>query len=179
MATARRDVVNGTTAADTIDALGGDDTVRGGLGNDLIDGRDGEDELFGGAGNDRLFGGNHADTLDGGSGADQLYGERGDDWLCGGADNDAVDGGSGADVLVGGANVTLIADLVRGQDRLEIAIQNGVDVTFDGVTRASLVIDLKAARLGNLDGYSPGNHTITVFGVTLLESADVTPSGTW
>lgn len=152
MATARRDVVNGTTAADTIDALGGDDTVPGGLGNDLIDGRDGEDELFGGAGNDRLFGGNHADTLD---------------------------GGSGADVLVGGGNVTLIADLVRGQDRLEIAIQNGVDVTFDGVTRASLVIDLKAARLGNLDGYSPGNHTITVFGVTLLESADVTPSGTW
>ena len=194
-----------------------DDTLDGGTGADQLYGELGDDWLYGGTGNDAVYGGSGADVLVGGAGNDRIYGQGGADWLAGHQGSDVLYGGADRDIFsygfwrddgeVGGANVTLIADFVRGQDRLEIAIQNGIDVTFygvsrfdtnrngsigsgdlgvavrnvtvDGVTRASLVIDLEAARLGNLDGYSPGDHTITVFGVTLLGNADVTPSGTW
>ena len=59
--------------ADTIDALGGNDTVFGRAGNDRLYGRAGVDRLYSEAGNDTLDGGAGADTMEGGAGNDAYY----------------------------------------------------------------------------------------------------------
>jgi Ca2+-binding RTX toxin-like protein len=64
------DVLRGTTANDTVDALGGDDTVYGDAGDDTLLGGNGNDRLYGELGNDILNGGAGADTLVGGPGND-------------------------------------------------------------------------------------------------------------
>ncbi len=69
--------VNGTAAADGINAGRGDDVVKGALGDDV---------LQGGYGNDRLWGGNGNDILDGGHGEDRLWGGAGNDLLISRAD---------------------------------------------------------------------------------------------
>jgi len=111
------DTLQGSNAADLINALGGNDriitldgadTVFGGAGNDQINGfpngggisayaasgpltADGED------GDDFIYGSVLADTLSGGLGNDTIYGRDGNDSLDGGAGNDSLDGGLGAD----------------------------------------------------------------------------------
>src|SRR5688500_14200704 len=57
------DIALATTAADTLNGLGGIDTIYGGGGDDLIDGGDGNDSLIGGAGADALFGGAGIDIV--------------------------------------------------------------------------------------------------------------------
>lgn len=69
----------GTSAADTIDLLGGDDFGVAG---------DGSDSVVGGAGNDSVYAGA------GDTGNDQLIGNAGDDILAGGAGNDVLIGDS-------------------------------------------------------------------------------------
>lgn len=73
------DLINGNSAANTIDGMGGDDiifaragddVVDGGADNDLIFGQPGTDSLLGGEGDDELVGGRNDDTLDGGTGID-------------------------------------------------------------------------------------------------------------
>ena len=66
------EVLNGTTAADTLDGIGGDDQING---------LDGDDRLLGGYGNDRIDGGDGDDVLDGGYGSDLLIGGDGNDLL--------------------------------------------------------------------------------------------------
>lgn len=65
-----RDVLGGTSAADTFLLLGGRDEARGGAG---------ADRFCGGAGNDLLVGGAGADVLDGGPGSDRCEGGPGND----------------------------------------------------------------------------------------------------
>lgn len=110
------DLLFGTTAADGINALGGNDAVYTGDGIDTIDG---------GAGNDRLFGGAGADTLTGGVGNDVLAGGTG-------ADVYRLSSGFGQDVI----DDTLIGASVHGAD------DGAVDrVEFDaGVTPAGVVV---------------------------------------
>jgi Ca2+-binding RTX toxin-like protein len=71
LATARNDVIDGSTAADSIQAGHGHDLVRGGEGADTIDGGAGNDTLDGGPGDDSLIGGSGNDifvmTPDGGT----------------------------------------------------------------------------------------------------------------
>lgn len=62
----------GTSLADTMFGLAGDDILSGGAGNDRLDGGSGDDMLSGGSGNDRLDGGLGADVMSGGTGND-LY----------------------------------------------------------------------------------------------------------
>lgn len=73
------DVILGTPADDSINALGGGDVVCGRGGADTVNGGSGRDQIIGSTGND---------TLRGGEGADQLVG---------GTDNDLLHGGAGAD----------------------------------------------------------------------------------
>ncbi len=56
-----RDVLDGTSASETINGLSGSDVLRGQAGNDTLNGGDGDDGLNGGAG---------ADVLNGGAGVD-------------------------------------------------------------------------------------------------------------
>jgi Ca2+-binding RTX toxin-like protein len=69
-ATDGSDLLYGTAADNTINALAGNDTVYAGAGNDV---------LVGGAGNDILHGEAGNDDLSGGAGNDNLYGGAGND----------------------------------------------------------------------------------------------------
>lgn len=87
----------GTSGADVIYGLGGNDSIQGdGVGP-------GNDRIYGGAGNDTIYGLGGDDRLHGDSGNDALYGGDGNDLLEGGDGDDVLDGGRGYDVLVGGA----------------------------------------------------------------------------
>ncbi len=105
------DVILGTPAADTINALGGDDRVCGGGGNDVINGGSGLDRLFGQAGVDTLHGNGKADYLDGGSEVDHVFGDAGADLLFGKGGGDELVGGDGGDTISGSAG----ADHAFGQ----------------------------------------------------------------
>jgi|CXWL01.1.fsa_nt_gi GH24 family phage-related lysozyme (muramidase) len=63
--------------ANTIVALGGNDTVTTGAGPDSIDGGEGDDTLWAGDGNNSVFGGNGNDSIVAGEGNDQLDGGAG------------------------------------------------------------------------------------------------------
>jgi len=99
--TIEEDTINGLSGNDTINGLGGNDLINGGIGNDTLYGGDGNDTLDGGTGNDLLNGGLGNDTLDGGTGDDSLSGLDGNDMLSGGTGNDTLDGGTGDDSLSG------------------------------------------------------------------------------
>jgi Ca2+-binding RTX toxin-like protein len=90
--TAREDVLFGSTGADTLNGGGARDKLLGGLGNDILKGGAGNDDLTGGAGRDVMTGG------------------AGIDWFI--FDN-ATESGLGA-------NRDVIADFVRGTDRIDL-----------------------------------------------------------
>ena len=75
--TGGNDSLRGSTWADGILALGGNDTVRSGAGNDKACGGEGKDRLFGDAGDDTLLGQAGDDLLNGGSGNDSCVGGPG------------------------------------------------------------------------------------------------------
>ncbi len=85
-------------AANVIATGGGDDDVRAGDGDDVVDGDAGDDVLRGEGGNDTLIGGTGDDTLSGGAGSDVFA-------ITAGTTNDR----------------DVIADYVRGEDRIELA----------------------------------------------------------
>lgn len=86
--TAYGDIINGSTFANHLAGLGGNDTINGDAGNDTLDGGDGDDQLYGLYDNDSLVGGLGNDTLDGGTGNDTMVGGGGDDVMVGGLGND-------------------------------------------------------------------------------------------
>jgi Ca2+-binding RTX toxin-like protein len=108
--TAGNDVVQGTSAAERIDLLGGndvadgaggDDCILGGAGNDVLKGGAGADEIAGGAGNDTVDGGAGADIIDPGAGKDTVVAGDGDDTISArDGEVDTIDCGAGTDTVV-------------------------------------------------------------------------------
>ncbi|HIK30248.1 MAG TPA: hypothetical protein IGS31_02680 [Oscillatoriales cyanobacterium M4454_W2019_049] len=121
----------GTTSADTMYGLGGDDVVDGNIGinGDILFGNAGFDQIiirnnisnpasanlgataFGGADNDTISGGSFSDLIYGDTGADSVVGNAGNDTLVGtntlGDLNDGGDrlsGGTGNDVIFGNSS---------------------------------------------------------------------------
>ena len=146
--TESNDTVYGTSDADNVALLGGDDrfvggngddTVQGGTGRDILFGQNGDDSLVGDDGDDKMFGGNNNDTIEGGSGRDKIYGNRGDDSVDGGDGNDIVMGGNGNDTVNGGNNNDRLYGgsgedvLNAGQGNDQLRGQAGHDV-LDGGT---------------------------------------------
>jgi Ca2+-binding RTX toxin-like protein len=85
-------------------------TVVGGIGDDVLEGTSDADIIQALAGNDDVFLREGDDYADGGSGDDYLFGELGNDLLLGGEGvdyvlgmegNDHLEGGSGNDIIVG------------------------------------------------------------------------------
>jgi Ca2+-binding RTX toxin-like protein len=110
--TSRANVINALAGNDLIRGLGGSDRLTAGLGDDTVDGGDGDDVVYGnagddylegGAGADRLYGGDGTDIVYGGIGNDQIRGDLGNDMLYGDAGNDLVRGGEGYDLVNGDA----------------------------------------------------------------------------
>jgi trimeric autotransporter adhesin len=115
------DYLQGTPAADTIDALagadflfasGGDDNIQGSAGNDRLYGEDGNDTLSGGTENDVLYGGVGNDSLDGGAGFDSLFGGAGNDTYTADSDDTITEiAGEGTDLVFSASSFTLGAEL--------------------------------------------------------------------
>ena len=103
-------------------------------------GTSGADTMFGLAGNDILEGGGNADTLYGGvgldmlvgeAGADKLYGGVGDDTLDGGDDDDMLVGGLGDDILIGGGGTdTYVFRGIWGEDTIRSESDAGSELHF-------------------------------------------------
>ncbi|MDC0834910.1 hypothetical protein AY599_12550 [Leptolyngbya valderiana BDU 20041] len=169
---ANNNALNGTELADTIIALGGDDTVSGGLSDDVLAGNAGLDILSGDEGNDLIVAGRDEDTVRGGVGDDVLsgnigldlvFGDEGNDLLLGGQDEDILDGGVGDDTLIGdfgvnglnggdGADVFVLRTDVARTDpsRSEIGGQIPADVIIDfqtGIDKIALTEGLTEANL--------------------------------
>jgi len=96
-----------TTITVIVGTSGNNTALNGTSGADLILGLDGNDTLNGLAGNDLLCGGDKNDTLNGGADNDTLFGLQG---------NDVLTGGTGADFFSGGAGNDTNTDLNGGQD---------------------------------------------------------------
>ncbi len=138
------DVMNGTDANDTINALGGNDIIRGHGGNDNLFGGDGDDIIDGGSENDILTGNDGRDTLIGGTGDDDLFGNRGIDFLDPGLGQDNLDGGADFDRVsyagsAAGVTVNLDTGIGSGGDaagdtyiRLERITGSQFDDTITG-----------------------------------------------
>ncbi|MFT7473544.1 MAG: hypothetical protein ACI81L_000459 [Verrucomicrobiales bacterium] len=99
------DVIIGTSTANFIDALAGDDLICGLQGNDIILGGAGRDQIYAGAGNDEIRGGPDADRIRGGAGNDVITGGEGWDWLFGNSGRDQIGGGNGVDHIRGGLGI--------------------------------------------------------------------------
>lgn len=92
------DFTFGTSIADSIDGLRGDDVIVGLAGDDTLLGNAGRDTLWGGDGNDSLAGGDEPDLLIGEAGNDTLVGDGEAQFFIA---NDTLFGGAGDDLLVG------------------------------------------------------------------------------
>jgi Ca2+-binding RTX toxin-like protein len=174
------DRIDGSSDADRIFGLGGndlligfanDDCIFGSEGADRLFGGPGKDDLFGGAGNDIIIGGEGADRMSGAAGVDLMNGEAGNDRMRGGLGNDRMRGKAGADTMFGGLGNDLVDggannDQVYGEagrDKLIGGLGNdrlsggaGNDSLAGGSGRDLLI---GGAGLDSLRG-GPGNDTI-------------------
>lgn len=171
--------------------LGGDDIVFGGrAGHDFVFGYQGADRLDGGAGADELVGGEGNDVMIGGAGRDLFdYNlQDTDDYLLrefGGGRDIVADFVRGTDKLAVDVEYDLPPFLfVAGQDvftaldssrdgKLTAADQwvDQKNVTLDGSTKASLVLDIGRGVGQGLFG-GAGEDTLTIHGVTILAKSD-------
>jgi Ca2+-binding RTX toxin-like protein len=170
--------LNGTSQANTIRALGGNDTVNadgggdtvyGGTGNDTISGGNGDDLLYGQAGNDIIHGDSNNDQIWGGSGDDQIFGDNNDDLtLWGGSGTDTISGGNNDDRIVGGFG----ADSLNGNGGnddfvyLDVLDRGDTITAFEvGLDDIDLsAIDANTALLGE-QSFAFGGTTATANGV--------------
>ncbi|MEG4014798.1 MULTISPECIES: chemotaxis protein CheB [unclassified Microcoleus] len=122
------DFLEGTSAADTISGLDGNDIIYAKGGDDFLEGGAGKDKICGDRGNDTISGGADDDILWGGKGSDLILGDSGNDIIYGGAGSDTVTGGPGDDIFAiakdnGGrtlATADYITDFGSGSDKIRL-----------------------------------------------------------
>ena len=127
--TSAGDTMRGNNAANRFIGLAGFDDLVGLGGPDTLEGGDTIDSLDGGGGNDSLVGGGGADTLRAGVGSDSLAGGDDDDALLGGADADDMSGGPGGADAVDYAGVPAPVTVTANDD----AANDGHLGEFDNV----------------------------------------------
>ncbi|MEM7620012.1 MAG: calcium-binding protein [Pseudomonadota bacterium] len=149
------DVINGNAGQDTLYGEGGNDTLNGGNDRDNIYGGLGDDTLIGGTGNDLLYGSQGDDLLDGGDGYDNLYGGNNNDTLAGGLLDDQLYGGFGNDILSGNSDNDFLygeegSDILNGGDGDDsLDGGEGIDTASYAETSSSVIVNL-------LEGTSSG-----------------------
>ncbi|MCW6052205.1 phosphatase PAP2 family protein [Lyngbya sp. CCAP 1446/10] len=122
------DFLEGTSAADTISGLDGNDIIYAKGGDDFLEGDRGKDKICGDQGNDTIVGGADEDIIWGGKGNDLILGDSGNDTIVGGAGSDTMAGGPGDDIfaiakLNGGPTVATadyINDFGSGNDKIQL-----------------------------------------------------------
>jgi len=157
--TDEEDLINGCSykkpecsQGNIIDGLESKDVLQGSSADDTLLGDDGDDELTGSDGNDRLFGERGKDVLQAGFGGDLLIG---------GSGNDELYAGPGDDVLIGGAGVDYF-DCQDGYDIVIDFGPTKGDTTADNceviLTHSAYNIDLLCTDEGNIDKYYHSYH---------------------
>ena len=130
-----KNIINGTSASETLTGTAEDDDIRSGGGNDYILAGGGDDYV-----NSTLTGYypySGSVIVYGGTGNDKISGTSGNDTIYGGAGNDFILGGGGADLLHGGAgnDVFVAADTsfgrLDGGDGFDVVRFEGAGQTFD------------------------------------------------
>jgi len=180
------DTYMGTSAADTVAMLGGNDYADGQGGADILYGNLGNDTLLGGTGADTLFGGQGGDTMSGGEGNDVLYGNMASDSVLGGEGFDTIFGGQGDDIIQGGdGNDAIFGNL--GNDTLygdstTTAGNAGWD-TIDGGDGTDTAVFLYARAQYTLtrvaDGAVVVNDGERLYRVELIRFSDQTIETAW
>lgn len=113
--TSNADLILGLGGNDTLTGLAGNDLLCGGSGNDIFSGGGNDDTLYGDSGNDVLNGDEGNDNLVGGIGNDVMNGHGGNDSLVGESGNDTLTGGTEADFFSGGPGRDTATDFTPGQ----------------------------------------------------------------
>lgn len=144
------ELVAGSSNADRLTLLSGDDTVSGGGGGDTIWGGNGHDQILGGSGTDYINGENDDDLIYGNNETDNIDGGAGDDTIYGGQNNDTIYGGSGNDEIHGNRN----DDLLIGEDGSDTFVFGAADQGADTIA------DFSSAD-GDLLSL-PGDYTTSV-----------------
>ena len=174
--------IHGTNGADVWDFTGVKLTnalVKGNGGNDDITASTVTDNTYeGGNGNDTLTGQNRNDTLKGQDGNDTLDGGSGNDTLEGGDDNDTLTGGANSDVFVfsGSFDNDTVTDFGTGNDVLDVSALGISFASLDSNTDGKIDDADDDASLSGSDltvDFGGGN-TVTVTGVSELDSSDFT-----
>ncbi len=144
------DLVKGSSVANVVWTLDGNDTIYGNGGNDILYGGGGNNHVYGGDGDDII--GNSGktidgvvivsnDTLEGGNGDDQIISGFGSDVAIGGAGNDSIwhsyghsliDAGTGNDHVYAG-NGSLVVGLGAGADTFHASPNLGSPINYQGV----------------------------------------------
>ncbi len=123
-------VINGTSASESLTGTALRDVISGFAGRDTIAGGNGNDSIDGGSDSDQLYGGNNNDLVNGGEGNDSVFGEDGNDTVSGGAGNDRLYGGDGNDSLDGSVG----SDRLYGGDGNDVLTGSNLVNTMDGGT---------------------------------------------
>jgi len=113
--------LNGTDAADSIEALGGIDIVYAGKGDDIVNGGAGPDFLYGEEGNDFIdlgsnSGATRIENAFGGAGNDTIRGQN-DAILFGNEGNDTLSGSSGSERITLAGGVGADTYLISGNEK--------------------------------------------------------------
>lgn len=175
-ALAGNDTITGLGGADTLNGNGGADVIAGNGGGDQIRGGGGADSLVGGIGRDSVMGNGGRDTLEGSGGRDMLEGGGGRDMLIGGGGRDSIDGGGGRDTINGGRGVDELAG-GNGRDVFQFETGGNRDTITDFLQAQDRIEILSGAEeFGDLTITQIGDNVRIVFSnvqVTILdEDAD-------
>ena len=127
--TESNDTVYGTSGADNVALLGGDDRFVGGSGEDVLNAGQGNDVLDGSTGKDTMNGGNGNDTLIGGAGDDQLRGDNGADVF----------------VFASGMNRDTLHDFEDGIDLLDFSAMGLFDMSQLTLTQVGIHVLINAS----------------------------------
>lgn len=153
-ATSGADGMLGTSAAQSVDLLAGDDRYFAFDGADTIKGNDGADFIGGGSGADSILGGLGVDTLVGDAGNDTLTGGTGNDWF----------------EFAASSGVDRITDFAVGDKLLLFKNMNGtsVDTTAEILAQVTSTANGASIALGGgnsvlLAGFSAASVTADMF----------------
>jgi len=128
----------GSTAANVIEGMDGNDSIYGGAGGDSLDGGAGNDELYADGIYDQGYG-FWGQTLEGGAGNDLLYGGDGNDRLIGDKLTDST--GAGDDTIYGNGGIDTV--VYRGNSSQYVVSGSGNSYTVTGIDGTDTLTDVE------------------------------------
>ncbi len=131
MALAGDDFIGASDGNDTVFAGDGNDTIFTGDGNNLVDAGEGYNMIFGGADNDSISAGNGGNRIDAGAGDNHITTGQGSDTITAADGNDRITSSAGVDLInAGNGNNTVVSG--DGDDTISTGTGNDLLVGGNG-----------------------------------------------